>query len=228
MKKKVLIVGGSSLIGKSLIKYFNKNSYKIYTTYNRNKISSNKFQHINQIKIDFNRLEDSNIEIKKLKNFDVIIFLSGIMKGTNLINFIDSEIHKIFKINVTSQIILLKKLLKLQKKRCTVVFISSVSGKKGSYDPIYASTKGAINALVKSISKWESPKIKCIGVCSGLIKNTKMYKTFKKNRLKKLKKENPNKEFVNADDLASIVYDLTKPHWRHSNGSLIDVNGGVY
>ena len=55
-----------------------------------------------------------------------------------------------------------------------------------------------------------------------------MYNTFQKKRLKKLINENPNKEFVNADDLAKIIIDLTKKHWRHANGSLIDINGGVF
>jgi NAD(P)-dependent dehydrogenase (short-subunit alcohol dehydrogenase family) len=83
-------------------------------------------------------------------------------------------------------------------------------------------------SFIKSISKWESPKIKSIGLCPGLISNTKMYKTFDNERLKKLKKQNPNKEFVNSNDLAKIIIDVIKPHWKHANGSIIDVNGGVF
>ena len=55
-----------------------------------------------------------------------------------------------------------------------------------------------------------------------------MYKTFDNERLKKLKKQNPNKEFVNSNDLAKIIIDVIKPHWKHANGSIIDVNGGVF
>ena len=36
MKKKVLIVGGSSKIGKNLINTLDKKSYQIYSTFNKN------------------------------------------------------------------------------------------------------------------------------------------------------------------------------------------------
>ena len=55
-----------------------------------------------------------------------------------------------------------------------------------------------------------------------------MYKSFKKDRLKKLLVQNPNKEFLNTEDLAEIICDIIKPHWRHANGSIIDINGGVF
>ena len=72
----------------------------------------------------------------------------------------------------------------------------------------------------------EAPKIRCIGMPRFNIKY-KMYKTFKKERLK-LCFQNPNKEFLNSEDLAKIILDITKPHWRHANGAIIDINGGVF
>lgn len=228
MKKKILIVGGSSYVGRSLIKHLNKKVFNIYSTYNKNILSKKSFRGLNQIKIDLEKPEDYEKNIKSTKNFDSIVFLSGILKGKNLVSLNNQDIQETLKINLTSQIILLKTILKSQKKKCTIIFLSSISGRKGSFDPVYAASKGAINSLIKSLSKWEGPKIKCIGICSGLIKSTNMYNTFQKKRLKKLINENPNKEFVNADDLAKIIIDLTKKHWRHANGSLIDINGGVF
>ena len=55
-----------------------------------------------------------------------------------------------------------------------------------------------------------------------------MYKSFTKERLKKLKIQNPNKSFVDANNLAKIVVDVIQPHWKHANGSIIDVNGGEF
>mgnify|MGYP001223800029 FL=1 len=83
-------------------------------------------------------------------------------------------------------------------------------------------------SLIKSISKWEAPKIRCIGLCPGIILNTKIYKNFNKARLKFSLSQNPNKEFLNSEDLAKIIIDITKPHWRHANGTIIDINGGVF
>ena len=83
-------------------------------------------------------------------------------------------------------------------------------------------------SFIKSVSKWEAPKIKSIGICPGLINNTKMYKSFTKERLKKLKIQNINKSFVDANNLAKIIVDVIQPHWKHANGSIIDVNGGEF
>ena len=117
---------------------------------------------------------------------------------------------------------------KNQKNNCLLVFLSSISGRRGSYDPIYAASKGAMISFIKSVSKWEAPRIRSIGICPGLINNSKMYKSFTKKRLKKLKIQNPNKSFIDANNLAKIIVDVIQPHWKHANGSIIDVNGGEF
>ena len=38
----------------------------------------------------------------------------------------------------------------------------------------------------------------------------------------------PIGELLNRSDLAQILVDLAHPHWRHSNGAVIRVNGGSY
>tara|TARA_A100001011_G_scaffold324674_1_gene347128 strand:+ start:152 stop:844 length:693 start_codon:yes stop_codon:yes gene_type:complete len=224
-KKKILLVGGSSKVGISLIENIDKKKFQIYSTYNKKKLNNKK---ILQYKLDLSSKNSFSSFVNSVKDLDIIVLLSGDLKGKKLLNFDDEEIENNFKINFLSQIILLKKLLKKQKKKCTLIAISSISGRKGSFDPIYASAKGAMISLIKSISKWEAPKIRCIGLCPGIILNTKIYKNFNKARLKFSLSQNPNKEFLNSEDLAKIIIDITKPHWRHANGTIIDINGGVF
>ncbi len=225
MKKKVLLIGGSSKLGRSIIKKLNKN-YRIISTYYKNKISIKNLK-IHQVKIDLKNL-DSNTYPLSEKNFDYIFFLSGNLDGKSLLENNHESINKTIQINFSSQILLLKKILKFQKKNCQLLFISSISGRKGSYDPVYAATKGGLIAFSKSLSLWMAPRIKCITICPGVIKNTNMFKTFSKDRIKSLKEQTPNKELVNPEDLSEILIDLMKPHWRHANGSIIDINGGMY
>ena len=225
MKKKILLIGGSSKVGQSLIDVLDKKKYDIHSTYFSKKLKKSS---IKQYKLDMNDINNQNTFVNDTKNMNTIFFLSGVLMGMKLNQFNDNEIYKNLNTNFTSQLVLLKKILNKQKKNCLLIFLSSISGRKGSYDPVYASSKGAMIALVKSISKWEAPKIKCIGICPGLITGTKMFNSFKKNRLKKLLHENPNKEFIDSKDLANILSDLIKPHWRHANGSIIDINGGVF
>jgi len=223
--KKILLIGGSSKVGKSIINHIDKNNYKIYSTYNTKKINN---KNILQYKVDLSSKKNISNFANLVNDFDIIVLLSGVLKGKKLIQFKDEEIVNNFNINFLSQIVLLKKLFKKQKKNCVLVAVSSISGRRGSFDPLYAAAKGAMISFIKSISKWEAPKIRCIGICPGVILNTKMYKTFKKERLKLILSQNPNKEFINSDDLAKIVLDVSKSHWRHANGAIIDVNGGVF
>ncbi len=223
--KKILLIGGSSKVGKSIINHIDKNNYKIYSTYNTKKINN---KNILQYKVDLSSKKNLSNFANLVNDFDIIVLLSGVLKGKKLIQFKDEEIINNFNINFLSQIVLLKKLFKKQKKNCVLVAVSSISGRRGSFDPLYAAAKGAMISFIKSISKWEAPKIRCIGICPGIILNTKMYKTFKKERLKLILSQNPNKEFINSDDLAKIVLDVSKSHWRHANGAIIDVNGGVF
>lgn len=224
-QKKILLIGGSSKVGTSLIENIDINEYKIYSIYNKNKL---KAKNISQYKVDFSSKINFSKLSKKINDFDIIVLLSGVLKSKRILDFKDSEIEENFKINFLSQFILLKKILKKQKKNCLIICVSSISGRKGSFDPLYASAKGAMISFVKSISKWEAPKIRCIGLCPGIISGTKMYKTFKKERLKITLSQNPIKEFLNSDDLAKIILDTAAPHWRHANGAIIDINGGVY
>ena len=225
MKKKILLIGGSSKVGQCIINNLDQKKYLIYSTYFKKKM---KKKGIFQYKLNLNNMLSNQDFIDKVKKKNVIIFLSGVLKGKTLENFSDEEIIENFNVNFISQIILLKNILKKQKNNFLLVFLSSVSARRGSYDPIYAASKGAMISFIKSVSKWEAPKIKSIGICPGLINNTKMYKSFTKERLKKLKIQNPNKSFVDANNLAKIIVDVIQPHWKHANGSIIDVNGGEF
>ena len=33
---------------------------------------------------------------------------------------------------------------------------------------------------------------------------------------------------LQSKDLAKIINDVFQDHWKHSNGAIIDINGGIY
>ena len=59
-KKKILIIGGSSNVGRELIKRLNKDNYEIFITFNKNKLRSQDKKKIIQFKLDIT----SNIQIE--------------------------------------------------------------------------------------------------------------------------------------------------------------------
>ena len=231
-KKKILIIGGSSGIGRELIKFLDEDNFEIFTTYNKNKIMSIDKKKITQFKLDITsnvQIEKFKKQLNKMKNFfDRIIFLQGQLKGKSLNDFKTNSIRENFDINFIGQAILLKKIRKNINKNCLIIFISSISALRGSYDPIYAASKGAIVSFVKSLATWCAPEIRCIGLLPGVVKETKIYKRFSKKRIKFQIKQTPNAELLNKADLSKIIVDLLKPHWRHANGSIININGGAF
>ena len=54
-------------------------------------------------------------------------------------------------INFSSQAIILKEIFSLIHSKSKIIMFSSISGQKGSFDPIYAASKGAILSFVKSM-----------------------------------------------------------------------------
>ena len=44
----------------------------------------------------------------------------------------------------------------------------------------------------------------------------------------KIIKMTPNKQLLNLNDLSKIINDVFQEHWDHSNGAVIDVNGGIF
>ena len=49
-----------------------------------------------------------------------------------------------------------------------------------------------------------------------------------KKNITKIQKNTPNKKLLTSDDLAKIINDVFQDHWKHSNGAILDINGGIY
>ena len=169
--------------------------------------------------IKFSKIKKSPISI------DLII--SNTNKAEGLIYADQFNIKKKifnFKDNTKTE----KKILTLLKKDSLVVLVSSISGSRGSYDPIYSASKAALHGFTKSMSQWLTPKTKIICLCPGPVKETRNFKRFSKKRQDFHIKKNPLKKLINSKEFARILLDVTKPHWKFANGSIIEINGGVY
>ena len=129
MKKKLLIIGGNSAVSRNFIKKYKKN-YNIFSTYSvKGRKSKNNF------KLDLSKDQSINEfckSIKKIK-FSKILFCSGIIYGNKITQYTFDQINNIFNINTVGVVKLFSKIIsKNTLKKTTIIFISSVSGRKGS------------------------------------------------------------------------------------------------
>ena len=82
---------------------------------------------------------------------DIIIFISGILLGEKLEDYNRNNFEQVMNINFSSQAVILQEILSLIHSKSKIIMFSSISGQKGSFDTMYAASKGAILSFVKSM-----------------------------------------------------------------------------
>jgi len=230
--KTIIILGASSSIGKAIFNQFNNKDNKLISTYFSGDSSDNTYKNNESFCVDL----DSNKSIIKFSdklisekiNVDILISLAGILPGKNLLEYTFEEIDKVMSINFTGQAKLIKKIIPLLSKNSRLLLLSSISAQKGSYDPIYAASKGGLLSFVKSLLPSLPVGASINAIAPGLIQDSTMFKNMTSDRQDIHKLQTNSGKLLNEKDLAKIIFDLCQDHWNHLNGACIDLNGGQY
>ena len=225
--KNVIIVGASSSIGEAIVSRFHFSSCNIIATY----FNNNPFNKdvINWKKLDLT--DDNSIDKfiefveETFSNIDILVFLSGVIPGKSLHEYNEEDIEKTFSINFIGQTKVIKKLWPIFDQYTHIIMFSSISAQRGSYDPIYAASKGAILSFVKSFT---NTRVRINAIAPGLIQDSKMYNDMTEERQNHHKENTISGELLKITDLADMIYDISDNHWKHLNGACIDLNGGQY
>lgn len=225
----IVIVGASSSIGGVISARFRSASTRIITTYT-SRSPSGANEQADALFLDLR--DDGSIDafvrqVEKLTpRIDVAIFLSGILLGKNLGEYEFAEIDEVMSVNFNGHAKLIRRMLPLLTARSRLVLFSSISAQRGSYDPIYAASKGAILSLVKSLATRLPPGACINAIAPGLIQDSAMFQGMTRDRQDYHRNQVPSKQLLRQQDLADIVFDLCQDHWAHLNGACIDLNGG--
>ena len=229
--KNILIVGASSSIGNAIIKKFCSSTNKVVATYYSKKCIEPS-ENIFPIFLDLtNNKSIKNFVNNLAKIFDHIdsgIFLSGILPGDPLDQYSNKDIDTVMSVNFSGQAKILAKIQSKFIDGSQIMLFSSISAQKGSYDPIYAASKGAILSFVKSVASGLPKGVRINAIAPGLIKNSTMFNMMDGKRQDFHLNQMTNNKLLQIEDLANIIYDLTKDHWSHLNGACIDLNDGQY
>jgi 3-oxoacyl-[acyl-carrier protein] reductase len=230
MENNIIIVGASSSIGKSIISKFRSPSTHIIASYFTKKDIKPE-DNIHPLELDLKREQSIENFIKKVhllaSHIDTAIFLAGILPGKNLKEYNLADMEKVMTINFTGQAKVIKGLLPLLDSDSQIIMISSISARRGSYDPIYAASKGAILAFVKSLAVGLGG-VRVNAIAPGLIEDSTMYKEMSVDRQELHRQQTSQKRLLCMSDLADVIYDISQSHWKHLNGACIDLNGGQY
>ena len=147
MRKKVLLFGSTGFLGKKFLSLSGKD-YDITPITRKN--------------IDFEKEIDSIpqtlrdvLKSRKKNRFDACLFFHGIGPSLSTKNMEFEHFEKMIRINIIGPAIILNYLIdeKYLNNSSSVIFISSIAVKKGSYDCAYAASKSALSGLIQSFSK---------------------------------------------------------------------------
>ena len=86
--------------------------------------------------------------------------------------------------------------MRLFTKNASVIFMSSISGQRGSYDPIYSASKAAQIGFIKSIALWEGSEIRINGIAPSLVENSSMFNEMPAERQKYHMSQSPTSNFT--------------------------------
>jgi 3-oxoacyl-[acyl-carrier protein] reductase len=226
----ILVIGSSSSIGVELLTKFRANNSFIIGTFNT---LHNHGTNENEIYLSLDLRSDESILnfVNKvgslITHIDTIVFLSGVLPGKNLNEYSLNELENVISVNFSGQVKLIKGLLPLLDSKSHIIMISSISAQRGSYDPIYSASKGAILSFVKAMAS-VSVGFRINALAPGLIEDSAMFFQMSKERREYHRQQAFNRQLLNISDLASIIFDLSRKHWKHLNGACIDLNGGQY
>ena len=226
--KNILIIGGSSGIGASLIEKFkNDPNYQVTSTYNQGNILT--AENIKTFK--FEVLSD-NLDISILPEvIDGVVYCPG---SINLLPF-----HRIkldgfradFELQVMGAIKVIQTILPHLKKSssASIVFFSTVAVQSGfNFHTQVAASKGAIEGLTRSLAAEFAPKIRVNAIAPSLTDTPLASKLLGTDEKKQANAErHPLKKIGTSENIAEVAQFLLSDKSQWMTGQIMAIDGGI-
>ena len=178
--------------------------------------------------VDFSCLDQTRDFIDKVHNIaPKYIFLNhGLLPGKQLFDTPEETINESIQVNLVSVTMIIEALATHENLRTVVM--SSISGKAGSYDTLYAACKAGVDVVLKKCATTMHKSSRLNAVSPGIIADAKMTTVRKDNDvLLKKKRLTPTQNFTTAREVAHLVYYLLF-NCGNIHGENINVNGGIF
>jgi NAD(P)-dependent dehydrogenase (short-subunit alcohol dehydrogenase family) len=236
--KKILVTGASSGIGAGIAKQtaqqgaqlvlVGRNQVRLELTLSQLKVSDSNHQ---VISCDLSSLVDLDNLVASLEPLDGLVLNAGAVKLAPIAFINDEVVDNLFEVNVKSSIRLVQRLVKAKKlkKGASIVFISSIATQKTTVgNAVYSATKGAVNALVKSLAlEMSSKRIRTNAILPGFIPTGILNQgDVSVEDLEVHQKNYPLGRYGTPEDVAYLAIYLLSEQSNWMTGSLINLDGG--
>ncbi len=235
----VILTGATGGIGGAILeKLYNYNAKIIATGTNEQKLKIIKEKYKNVITKKFDISNHAQIEQfidecnELLENrIDILINNAGVTQDNLTIRMKKDEWDKVIDLNLTSNFLITKNVIKkmLKNKNGKIINITSVVGHTGNLGQAnYAASKAGLIGMSKSLAlEYGKKNIKVNCISPGFIKSEmtdKISENFKQVLEGKISLE----RFGMPEDVANAVLFLSSDLSDYITGETIHVNGGMY
>ena len=169
--------------------------------------------------------------IGKAKVPDILVLNASVQSYTGLENFDAGEFDRMFRANVESSCILLRKLLPEMRKKGAgrVIFVGSINGvRPASRLAVYGATKAALMNIARTAAKENAPYgITVNTILPGVIETDRNAEKLSDAEFAdELRAHIPMHRFGTVDDCAGVIAFLASDAAAYVTGAEIPVSGG--
>ena len=235
----IILTGATGVIGNSILdKLISAGSNVLATGTNEEKLKKiqDKYKKLNTLRFDISEHQNIDKFVENCNNIlsnkiDVLINNAGITQDNLSIRMKEEEWKKVIDINLTSNFLItknvIKKMLKLKKGK--IINITSVVGHTGNIGQTnYAASKAGIIAMSKSLAlEYGKKNITVNSVSPGFIISD-MTAKISEEHTELMKSRISLNKFGSPEDVANTIAFLSSNLSDYITGETIHVNGGMY
>jgi len=161
---------------------------------------------------------------------DILVNNAGIIKRGSTEDHSYEDWDRVIAVNLRGTYNCSKAVIPIMKKQgCgKIVNVSSIAGKVGDIAsaPSYGSSKGAINALTKSMARELAEYGICVNAVAPHAVETEMSAEWSQEKRIQLMSQIPLKRLGRPEEVAAAVLFLASDEASFITGEILDVNGG--
>jgi len=169
-----------------------------------------------------------DLAVARFGGIDYLIPGAGIYPSQPFAEMKDEDWRRLMAINLDGVFYICRRATAHLKPGGALVFLTSLAPHRGAQSNAhYAAAKGAVGALMRSLTRELAPDIRCNAIAPGII-DTPMIGDFVKTRAEETLKLTPLARLGLPQEVASVAAFLASDAASFVTGETIQVNGGLY